>query len=155
MNWSPRPTRELAPLVLIASVLLAASLHAQSESGERMESIPSPRAPEFTTLPRVWIFFPPQPPPLGTSAPRTPAFRDTRSAPAELAEFVNELFYPQLSAQLYARTLSKRLQGQLKSYRTAKQELRRQLQVFDGVMEQLELPLPRGDLQPTGRTSQW
>jgi len=128
MNWSPRPTRGLAPLVLIASVLLAASLYAQSESGERMDSIPSPRASEFTSLPRVWIFFPPQPPPLGTPAPRAPAFRDTRSAPVELAEFANELFYPQLSAQLHARTLSKKLQDQLRNYRSAKEELRRQLQ---------------------------
>ena len=128
MNWSPRPRRWFAPLALIASVVFTNSLNAQYESGERTETPPAPRAPEFTAFPRVWIFFPPQPPPLGTPVPRPPAFRDARSAPAELTEFVNELFYPQLSAQLYAKTLPKRLQDQLTSYRAAKQELRRQLQ---------------------------
>jgi hypothetical protein len=128
MNWSPRPHRWLAPLALIASVVFTDSLCAQYESGERTETAPAPRAPEFTAFPRVWIFFPPQPPPLGAQVPRPPAFRDARSAPAELAEFVNELFYPQLSAQLYAKTLSKKLRDELTSYRSAKQELRSQLQ---------------------------
>ena len=127
MNWSPRPHCWLVPLALIASVFFTGSLCAQFESGERTETAPAPRAPDFTGFPRVWIFFPPQPPPLGAPAPRPPAFRDARSAPTELNAFVNELFYPQLSAQLYAKTLSKNLQDQLTRYRSAKQELRDQL----------------------------
>lgn len=128
MNWSPRPARGLALRTLIVSILFTASLTAQFESGERTETIQSPRSPEFTSVPRVWIFFPPQPPPLGAQVPRPPAFRDARSAPAELAEFVNELFYPQLSAQLYAKTLSKKLRNELTGYRSTKLALRNQLQ---------------------------
>jgi len=75
------------------------------------------------------VFFPPNPPPLGRSLPATPATGATGrfAAPAELAGFVNEPFYPQLAVRLSAGALPPKLRGQLDRYRAEKLSLQNEL----------------------------
>lgn len=84
----------------------------------------APQAP----LVRVSIAFPPIPPALGASVPRVPTSGGTSSPRTELRSYVNEIFYPQLSAQLTANTLSRRERSEIENYRLEKTELQAQLQ---------------------------
>lgn len=86
-------------------------------SADFQQSVPQP------------VFFPPNPPPLGRSLPAgAPAAPSGRfAAPAELAGFVNETFYPQLAARLVSGTLTPRLRAQVDRYRAEKLALQNEL----------------------------
>ena len=73
------------------------------------------------------IFFPPNPPPLDRSIARTVSTSGRYAAPAELAGYVDEIFYPPLGTRIYTKTLSDRLRGQVEHYRTTKQALQNEL----------------------------
>ncbi|MEO6244299.1 MAG: hypothetical protein ABIQ12_02585 [Opitutaceae bacterium] len=67
------------------------------------------------------IFFPPNPPPLGrmfTRATGAPAGRFP--PPAELAAYIGDPFYPQLSTRLFTKSLAPKLSTQLDTYRNRK-----------------------------------
>lgn len=72
------------------------------------------------------LFFPPNPPPLGRAIGRAPA-TGRNVAPAELASYVNELFYPPLGTRLATRTLTDKLRAQLERYRATKVALQTEL----------------------------
>lgn len=80
----------------------------------------------------VAICFPPAPPPLGRPIPRTLNAPGRTAAPEELAPFINEPFYPQLSTRLLTRSLTNEQRQQLESYqkskRAAQAELRAELE---------------------------
>jgi hypothetical protein len=99
---------------------------------------PRPRLPFYHLIsdPRLLarldlVFFPPAPPPLGTVlAPADPG--ELRlGAPAELAPFVNELFYAPLSTHLASADprdwLADRQKQQLEAYRASKAALQAEL----------------------------
>jgi hypothetical protein len=73
----------------------------------------------------VLLFYPPYPPPLGRAISRPPqtATPGRTAAPAELAAYVNEPFYPPLGTRLATQTLSPRLRAQLEQYRAARTTL--------------------------------
>lgn len=81
------------------------------------------------------LYLPPVPPPLGAALPAHPSAADTTPAgtpaPAELANFVNELFYPQLALQLVetpgGSALSEDLRSRLDAYRATKLALQTEL----------------------------
>ncbi len=89
-----------------------------------------PRLPEAPQAPvvRFSIAFPPIPPALGAPIPRVATSGGTSSPRTGLRSYVNEVFYPQLSAQLAANSLSRRERAELDNYRTEKTELQAQLQ---------------------------
>lgn len=90
-------------------------------------------APRIVVMPAP-ICFPPAAPPIGRPAARNlPATtRGRPAAPEELAAFVNEPFYPQLSTRILTKTLSDKQRQELERYRTAKRaaqaELRAELE---------------------------
>lgn len=81
------------------------------------------RGPPTTNLPEpVTVFFPPQPPPQGLAIARSPS-----RAPAELAAYVNETFYPALATRLDAGNLRDGLRDRLDRYRATKLALQNEL----------------------------
>lgn len=78
-------------------------------------------------LPPEYYFFPPDPPPLGTALRLFYPASTGMPAPPELAEYVNEPFYPILGIRLAAEDLPRRLQLGLAAYRAAKVELQNEL----------------------------
>lgn len=80
----------------------------------------------------VPICFPPVPPPLGRPVARSVGPSGRTPAPEELAAYVNEPFYPQLSTRILTRTLSDKQRQELERYRVAKRaaqtELRAELE---------------------------
>lgn len=127
MNWFQWTIRgHLRPALLF--FMGVGRLLAQSESDT---SVPvQTRIPDAPQAPmaRILISFPPVPPALGAPIPRVTTTGGTSSPRAELRPYVNEIFYPQLSAQLGAKTLSGRERAELESYRLEKTELQAQLQ---------------------------
>lgn len=108
---------------------LAAAIFALAAPGSA-QIIPgdgASRAREYQPT-RALIFFPPLPPPLDPAVTiRVPAALHP-SAPAELAEYVGEIFYPQLGTRLHAQRISDKQRQQLASYRATKQALQREIQ---------------------------
>lgn len=78
-------------------------------------------APASTVVP-ARIYFPPVPPPLGQAITPSPS-----RAPAELAAYVNETFYPALGTRLEANKLSDSLRDRLDRYHAAKLALQHEL----------------------------
>ncbi|MDO8541807.1 MAG: hypothetical protein Q7S40_15330 [Opitutaceae bacterium] len=81
---------------------------------------------------RVPIFFPPFPPPLDRPVARSVPSAGRLAAPADLAAFINEPFYPQLSTRLYRRSLTDKQKPAVDQYRqtrhAAQVELRAELE---------------------------
>ncbi len=108
----------------LAGFTLALRLAAQTDFSRDTIPTPSP----MPRAPRAMICFPPFPPALDqpiNRLPATPAGQGT--APAALAPYVSELFYPQLSTHFAARSLSEKQQQQLGAYRAAKLALAQEL----------------------------
>ena len=74
-----------------------------------------------------WVFFPPLPPPLESEAPVLPPYQSGTPAPAELAAYVGDLFYPMLASRLAGNDLPKTVRAELQAYRSAKLELQNEL----------------------------
>ncbi len=81
---------------------------------------PTPPAP-------TQIFLPPVPPPLGTELPTLKPVVTGVAAPAGLAPFVSEIFYPLLAARMADDDLPKSLRQQLQIYRVTKEKLQNEL----------------------------
>src|SRR5690606_10382471 len=117
---------------LIVGTLVAGSA-AQAQETTTMPDMTPRLEPPVISLPNlsaprpIWIFFPPLPPPLGSPQPGPLIRRAGPEAPRELAEYVNEIFYPQLSGRLESQTMTNRLRSQLEKYRAKKLALQNQL----------------------------
>ena len=72
-------------------------------------------------------FYPPVPPALGAELTLLPPLTAGFPAPAELAEFISDWFYPLLASQLTGNGLSESLRAQLQSYRAKKTGLQNEL----------------------------
>jgi hypothetical protein len=129
MTLPLRPDR--SPRALLAAVLLLSLLAGRSGA---QGSSSFPQAPVYNDgvaasryLPRVAIFFPPNPPPLGRAVSAAAAQSGRLTAPQELAAHVNEIFYPPLGTRLATKTLNDKLRAQLEQYRAAKTALQAEL----------------------------
>jgi hypothetical protein len=80
----------------------------------------SPREPLF-------IFFPPDPPPLESEIPLLEPVASGPPAPPELSPFVGEIFYPFLATRLVTDDLPKAMRERILSYRDAKDQLQGEL----------------------------
>jgi hypothetical protein len=115
-----------APAALaLACLLLAAAARAQSGGDGGFTRDRSGGDFSGSGLPAMQpipIFYPPSPPPLGQAVPTAAvaAGPGRNVAPAGLADFVNECFYPQLGTRLAARSLPDKLRARLDRYRTDK-----------------------------------
>ncbi len=126
--------------VLLAAGAALGPLQAQSgNSGirERNEFPGMSSRSEGGEIMPILIYFPPNPPPLGRPIARGAAATGRGAAPAELASYVNELFYPALGTRLATNTLPSRLRPQLEQYRATKTalqaEIRAELERLRGV----------------------
>ncbi|MBL9187097.1 MAG: hypothetical protein JNK23_06445 [Opitutaceae bacterium] len=134
----PRPTPLAARVfgrLLVAGFLgcmvLRGELRAQSDtssgsgrsSGDGMPSMDIPRARP------ILLYFPPSPPPLGQMIPSVGAAPGRNAAPAGLAEFVSDIFYPALGVRLASRSLSEKQRARLDRYRADKAALQQELRV--------------------------
>jgi hypothetical protein len=107
----------------VALLILAAAAQGLGQT-----EMPMPRMEEYNRrMERVPIFFPPNPPPLGRALARGPAPTGRYAAPAELANYVNEPFYPALATRLYTKSLGPKLRAELDRYRAAKVALQNEL----------------------------
>jgi hypothetical protein len=77
------------------------------------------------------LFLPPRIPVLYASALLRSPLDNGVEPPSELGAYVNDLFYPQLAAQLAADSLSHRLRVHLDTYRNDRQSLQELLQARD------------------------
>lgn len=75
----------------------------------------------------VSLFFPPAPPTLGRPVPLDNPFQRGEPAPAALAGFVHEIFYPVLATRLASGDLPGSVGEQLRDYRARKVTLQNQL----------------------------
>lgn len=87
---------------------------------------------EFPDVPppqRLPTFFPVVPPPLDMPVPRTPESHAvyTRSAPAEMADYPCDFFYPQLASRLYLNDLGNKRRTALDHYHATKLSLLNEL----------------------------
>lgn len=123
---SPRPrAAALAIALLLASELTAQYDDVFDTSGR---SFPQTKRPAGRQLPRLPLFFPPDPPPLDRVINRGVPHGSSRPpAPPELAPHINETFYPALGTRLLTDSLRGSLLRQLEAYRAAKLTLREEL----------------------------
>lgn len=138
-----RQTRGRFVPTCLAAVLLAASgarVVAQDGSITRSPSTTSNR--EESRIPRLPLFFPPHPPPLGRAIPATGYAQGAFAAPGELALYINEIFYPALATRLLLRSVPASVRRHLEQYRTAKTALQAELRAE---LERLR------DAEPTAR----
>ena len=85
-------------------------------------------APAEAATPRSVIFFPPVPPPLGRPVSHLAAPLPAQlTPPAELAPFVNEVFYAPLSTRLAKNDLDDKLRQRLEAYRATRTVLQDEL----------------------------
>lgn len=120
-----RNGRCLVVLVSAALGSLPAVVSAQNDPfGGMPRSLDGVSVPRATPVP---ICFPPNPPPLGRPVPRTLGATGRFAAPDELAPFVNEPFYPQLSTRLLTRTLTEKQRQELERYQTGKRAAQAEL----------------------------
>lgn len=115
-------------LVAVIALCGAGSVGAQSDSDGPRQVPALPSTPPAAPMQRIAIAFPPVAPALGAPIPRVPTSGGTASPSPELRPYVSEIFYPQLSARIGAKTLSGRQRSELERYRTQKGELLAQLQ---------------------------
>jgi hypothetical protein len=80
------------------------------------------------------LFFPPILPSLGSEIPILPPLVSGPKAPAELAGFVGDLFYPILGERLASNFLSGAMRTRLQAYRSAKEELQAELRAKIAVL---------------------
>lgn len=75
------------------------------------------------------IFFPPAVPVYGEALPEEPSrvAGPRLPAPSELADFVNEFFYPALSVRLFDDSLPRRTEARLDAYRALRSQLLNEL----------------------------
>jgi hypothetical protein len=86
----------------------------------------------------VVFFFPPVPPPLGSEVPLADPLATGPAAPAGLAPFVNEVFYPLLASRLANGALSAPLRQRLEEYRATKLALQNELRTRLAAAGELE-----------------
>jgi hypothetical protein len=86
----------------------------------------------------VVFFFPPNPPALGAEVRLADPLATGPAAPAGLAPFVNEVFYPVLGGQLARGGLSAPLRQRLEEYRLAKLALQNELRTKLAAAAELE-----------------
>lgn len=119
-----------------ASAAQPAELSSNVNSGPMQKAEPMP------------FFFPPVPPPLEALAAagtqkKEPITSAKAIAPAELAGYVGEIFYPALGGRLARHMLSPKLRQQVEQYRTIadalRQELRAQLDHLRGAAPAVRL----------------
>ena len=137
---SPQPRFRFRLALRIAfsrCAVAAAPLVLATAAAVRAQDFPSIRDPgrssrdDFGGVPifqRMPVFFPPNPPPLGRAVSAVAAPTGRLVPPPELANYVNEPFYPQLGSRLITKSLNDKLRAQLQHYRTAKQKLQEELQ---------------------------
>lgn len=125
MSRSPaRCARLPRELLLLAAGWLVVGTSALAQFNEGTSST-NDRQLEPQRLP---IFYPPNPPPLGRAVNRTPQPPDGRaSAPAELAPFVSDVFYPHLGSRYHLRQLKDTQRSQLEAYDLTRSRLLREL----------------------------
>lgn len=107
----------------------AAGLRAQSDStfgsgrnnGDGFSSMDQPRARP------IFLYFPPSPPPLGQMIPSVGLASGRNPAPAGLAAFVSDIFYPALGVRLASHSLSDKQRDRLDRYRADKTALQQEL----------------------------
>jgi hypothetical protein len=117
--------RALAIACLTGRVVVFAQDTTSTESRATGSFAPSTPAPRPD---RVQIYFPPYPPPLGRIVTlRPPAIIDELVAPAELAPYVSDVFYPSLSTLVATDELKTRQRERLQTYQTTKLALLREL----------------------------
>lgn len=107
--------------VLVTSAAAQGQGSASSISDNALPVIPEAR------VQRTLIFFPPSPPPLDVPIPRGTPPPSPQAAPVELADYISEIFYPQLGSQLQLKTLSGRQREALTAYRKDRDALREEL----------------------------
>ncbi len=90
----------------------------------------------FHDGPPPYLFFPPVPPPLDSEIPVLAPLDIGPPAPADLAAFVGEDFYPLLAQRLAADDLPKPLQSRILAYRAAKVALQSEMRsVLQGLKD--------------------
>ena len=98
------------------------------------------------------VFFPPTPPPLGRLVSRlTPPAGGRFAAPADLAAYVNEPFYPPLSTRLQRNNLSDKLRQKLATYHSAKLGLQAELRTELDRLHDADAPARRAALEALAR----
>ena len=98
-----------------------------------------------------YYFFPPDPPPLGAELRLFRPIGTGLPASPELAQYVNEPFYPVLGVRLAAEDLPHRLQLALAEYRAAKTELQNELRTRIAQLKDADPETCRRQLATLGR----
>lgn len=138
MSRSPAPRVRLPCELIVFAVGWLASVEGafaqrtdRSERSDRTESSGAQNSAEIQQAImalRQPIFYPPNPPPLGRPVSRIPQPPDGRViAPAELAPFISDIFYPVLGSRYHAGQLKDSQRGQLEAYDLARTKLLREL----------------------------
>jgi hypothetical protein len=123
----PAPLASVVGFCLVA-VSIGGTAHAQRDPGFSGRDRGDGDGPAFIRQNPLPIFFPPSPPPLGRAVAHGAATPSGRfPPPAELAAYVGEPFYPQLSTRLATKTLSPKLRAALEAYRDRKVALQAEL----------------------------
>lgn len=135
MTPAPAPPAPRALLRLAcAGLALAGAAWAQPSDGGFSRDRGGEFGPSLPAVQPVMIYYPPSPPPLGQSIALAPfsSGPSRNAAPPELADFVNECFYPQLGSRLAAGPLAEKSRTRLDHYRAAKRTLQDELRAeFD------------------------
>ena len=123
-----RPTPLRRALRCLALAAAAAGAVALSSRAQTIQSAPLVQLPDVNALTpppaRVPIYYPPDPPAPGAAADRVGMLMLPQwDAPAELAPFVGELFYPQLATRLAEREMSKKLNDRVQRYKAQREKL--------------------------------
>ena len=109
-------------------------------------------APAEAATPRSVIFFPPVPPPLDRPVSHLAAPQPAQlTPPAELALFVNEVFYAPLSTRLARNDLDDKLRQRLASYRTTRTVLQDELRSALARVRDAEPSVRQSALEILGR----
>lgn len=101
------------------------------------------------------VFFPPSPPPLGGPVPLADIRESVCPAPAELAAYVGEPFYPQLGTRLAAASpderLNEQLQQRLSAFRAARTGLQTEMQARLYTLREIDAPARLQSLEAFAR----
>jgi hypothetical protein len=83
--------------------------------------------PADLNTPNTGYYFPPNPPPLGVPPPKASRGSSNGAAPAELAPYIGEVFYPQLAKRLALKKLPEKLKADIEAYRSDRDKERTEL----------------------------